>query len=154
MERCREFPRRFSLTRRCVVWDLGEIEAWLAQRKRASAGAAGETVEGPDVRTRRTRPVRRSLPLAQDRPRGRLRRWAGARDPIAAPAIPPSPVLLASALPQAKQPRHSFTPRSRKALRMTLNEDRAIAAAASWGDSRSFIDGYRTPAAIGTPATL
>jgi len=58
MERRGEFPRRFSLTRRCVVWDLGEIEAWLAQRKHASAKAPDQTVQGPDVRTRRTRPVR------------------------------------------------------------------------------------------------
>jgi prophage regulatory protein len=59
MERRGEFPRRFSLTRRCVVWDLGEIEAWLAQRKRAAHTAQSEAVEGPDVRTRRARPVRK-----------------------------------------------------------------------------------------------
>ena len=27
-----EFPRRFALNRRCVVWDLAEVEAWLAER--------------------------------------------------------------------------------------------------------------------------
>ncbi len=59
MERRGEFPRRFALTRRCVVWDLGEIEAWLAERKRAADGPAADPVEGPDVRTRRTRPVMR-----------------------------------------------------------------------------------------------
>lgn len=54
MEKRGEFPRRFPLTRRCVVWDLAEIEAWLAARKLS----ATVTVEGPDVRVRKTRPVR------------------------------------------------------------------------------------------------
>ncbi|WP_210416965.1 AlpA family phage regulatory protein [Brenneria corticis] len=26
MEHCGEFPRRFNLTPRCVVWDLDEVE--------------------------------------------------------------------------------------------------------------------------------
>ena len=29
MERRGEFPRRFNLTPRCVVWDLAEVEAWI-----------------------------------------------------------------------------------------------------------------------------
>ncbi len=29
MEQRGEFPRRFALTPRCVVWDIGEIQAWL-----------------------------------------------------------------------------------------------------------------------------
>ena len=29
MEQRGEFPRRFALTPRCVVWDLSEVEAWL-----------------------------------------------------------------------------------------------------------------------------
>ena len=58
MERRGEFPRRFSLTRRCVVWDLGEVEAWLTERKRAADTTAAQPAEGPDVRTRRSRPVR------------------------------------------------------------------------------------------------
>ena len=33
MERRGEFPRRYPLTRRCVVWDLAEVQAWLADRK-------------------------------------------------------------------------------------------------------------------------
>ncbi len=61
MEKRGDFPRRFSLTRRCVVWDLGEVEAWLAERKRAADDVPERQIaEGPDVRTRRTRPVRRS----------------------------------------------------------------------------------------------
>ncbi|NWN95468.1 MAG: AlpA family phage regulatory protein [Bacillus sp. (in: Bacteria)] len=36
MERRGEFPRRFNLTPRCVVWDLEEVEAWIEERKRQS----------------------------------------------------------------------------------------------------------------------
>jgi prophage regulatory protein len=57
MEKRGEFPRRFPLTRRCVVWDLAEVEAWLGARK---ASASGAPVDGPDVRARRSRPVHRS----------------------------------------------------------------------------------------------
>jgi len=31
-----EFPRRFYLTSRCVVWGLSEIDAWLKERRRLS----------------------------------------------------------------------------------------------------------------------
>jgi prophage regulatory protein len=54
MERRGDFPRRFSLTPRCVVWDLAEVEAWIEERKRAPR----LDVSGPDVRLRKTRPVR------------------------------------------------------------------------------------------------
>ncbi|KSQ39672.1 AlpA family transcriptional regulator [Pseudomonas aeruginosa] len=54
MERRGEFPRRFNLTPRCVVWDLAEVEAWIEQRKQASRGG----VSKPDVHLRKTRPVR------------------------------------------------------------------------------------------------
>ncbi|WP_244128695.1 helix-turn-helix transcriptional regulator [Burkholderia gladioli] len=54
MERRGEFPRRFNLTPRCVVWDLAEVEAWIEQRKQAPRGGAST----PDVRLRKTRPVR------------------------------------------------------------------------------------------------
>ena len=33
MEHRGEFPRRFALSPRCVVWDLAEVEAWLAARR-------------------------------------------------------------------------------------------------------------------------
>ncbi|MEI7599368.1 MAG: AlpA family phage regulatory protein [Aestuariivirga sp.] len=36
MERRGEFPRRFNLTPRCVVWDLAEVEAWIDQRRKDS----------------------------------------------------------------------------------------------------------------------
>ena len=54
MEQRGEFPRRFALSSRCVVWDLAEVEAWLASR-RARPINRGQQV---DVRDRRTRPVR------------------------------------------------------------------------------------------------
>jgi prophage regulatory protein len=54
MEQRGEFPRRYALTSRTVVWNLAEVEAWLAQRK-AKPIFRGPTV---DVRNRRTRPVK------------------------------------------------------------------------------------------------
>lgn len=56
MERRGEFPRRFNLTPRCVVWDLAEVEAWIEERKQAPR----RDIIGPDVRLRKTRPVRSS----------------------------------------------------------------------------------------------
>lgn len=54
MEQRGEFPRRFALSPRCIVWDLGEVEAWLERRRAAPVQRA----QHPDVRKRRTRPVR------------------------------------------------------------------------------------------------
>ncbi len=54
MEQRGEFPRRFALSPRCVVWDLAEVEAWLASRRSSPIGRA----QSPDVRQRRSRPVR------------------------------------------------------------------------------------------------
>lgn len=54
MERRGEFPRRFNLTPRCVVWDLAEVEAWIDERKQAPRVGATK----PDVHLRKTRPVR------------------------------------------------------------------------------------------------
>lgn len=58
MEQRGEFPRRFRLTARCVVWDLEEVEAWIEARKHASRSDQAGSAFGPDVRKRRTRPVR------------------------------------------------------------------------------------------------
>ena len=58
MEQRGEFPRRFRLTARCVVWDLAEVEAWIEDRKQASRSAKANSSSGPDVRLRRHRPVR------------------------------------------------------------------------------------------------
>jgi prophage regulatory protein len=52
---CRgEFPRRFALSPRCVVWDLAEVEAWLAARRAHPIVRA----KHPDVKQRVTRPVK------------------------------------------------------------------------------------------------
>jgi prophage regulatory protein len=58
MEQRGEFPRRFALSPRCVVWDLAEVEAWLAARRLAPVPRA----PSPDVRQRRARPVRERDP--------------------------------------------------------------------------------------------
>lgn len=54
MEQRGEFPQRFALSPRCVVWDLAEVEAWLALRRSTPIVRA----QSPDVRRRRSRPVR------------------------------------------------------------------------------------------------
>lgn len=54
MEQRGEFPRRFALSPRCVVWDLSEVEAWLAARRSAPIARA----QHPDVTRRRSRPVK------------------------------------------------------------------------------------------------
>lgn len=54
MEQRGEFPRRFALTPRCVVWDLGEVQAWLVARRSKPILRAPK----PDVKQRRARPVR------------------------------------------------------------------------------------------------
>jgi prophage regulatory protein len=56
MEQSGEFPRRFALSPRCVLWDLAEVEAWLAARRSAPISRA----PSPDVGQRRARPVRES----------------------------------------------------------------------------------------------
>ncbi|ACT06005.1 AlpA family phage regulatory protein [Dickeya dianthicola] len=62
MERRGEFPRRFNLTPRCVVWDLDEVERWIDARQRATlTGMAAKAVK-PDVGLRKTRPVRTGSP--------------------------------------------------------------------------------------------
>ncbi|CAH2405612.1 helix-turn-helix transcriptional regulator [Mesorhizobium ventifaucium] len=58
MEQRGEFPRRFNLTPRCVVWDLAEVEAWVQARRNASTAGTIEIAPGPDVRSRKTRPVK------------------------------------------------------------------------------------------------
>jgi len=58
LEQRGEFPRRFNLTARCVVWDLSEVEEWLDARRQASDASQIARAPSPDVRQRRTRPVR------------------------------------------------------------------------------------------------
>ncbi|WP_145615354.1 helix-turn-helix transcriptional regulator [Nitrospirillum bahiense] len=59
MEQRGEFPQRFYLTSRCVVWDLGEVEAWLEARRQASRAKTINRAPAPDVKLRKTRPVKR-----------------------------------------------------------------------------------------------
>jgi prophage regulatory protein len=59
MEQRGEFPRRFRLTPRCVVWDLAEVETWIEERRLASDASQIKSAPAPDVRQRKTRPVRR-----------------------------------------------------------------------------------------------
>ncbi|WP_176495442.1 helix-turn-helix transcriptional regulator [Sphingomonas sp. HMP6] len=58
MEQRGEFPQRFYLTARCVVWDLAEVEAWLEQRREASRAKNVRRAPSPDVNLRKFRPVR------------------------------------------------------------------------------------------------
>jgi prophage regulatory protein len=58
LEQRGEFPRRFNLTPRCVVWDLAEVEAWIDERRRASDASLIARSPSPDVRQRRARPVK------------------------------------------------------------------------------------------------
>lgn len=58
LEQRGEFPRRFNLTARCVVWDLAEVEAWIEERRRASEAKILKRTPFPQVRLRRMRPVR------------------------------------------------------------------------------------------------
>ncbi len=61
MERRGEFPRRFNLTSRCVVWDLAEVEAWIEARRQVSDAAQLKRAPSPDVRQRKRRPVKAML---------------------------------------------------------------------------------------------
>lgn len=54
MEQRGDFPRRFALSPRCVVWDLAEVEAWLMARRATPIRRA----QHPDVSKRKTRPIR------------------------------------------------------------------------------------------------
>lgn len=58
MERRGDFPRRFYLTSKCVVWDLDEVEQWLTARRDASPKAFNNRGPHPDVHCRKQRPVR------------------------------------------------------------------------------------------------
>jgi len=51
LERRGEFPQRFYLTARCVVWDLAEVMAWLQSRRQAGSNGA-KKAPMPDVRKR------------------------------------------------------------------------------------------------------
>lgn len=74
MERRGEFPQRFYLTSKCVVWDLDEVERWLTSRREASHAGRVRRAPDPDVRDRRHRPVMAAAaPVIGDR-KGRQER--------------------------------------------------------------------------------
>jgi prophage regulatory protein len=54
MEQRGEFPRRFALSPRCIVWDLAEVQAWLLARRTKPIHRA----QHPDVTQRKSRPVK------------------------------------------------------------------------------------------------
>jgi prophage regulatory protein len=51
LERRGEFPQRFYLTARCVVWDLAEVMAWLQRRRQAGSNGV-KKAPAPDYRKR------------------------------------------------------------------------------------------------------
>lgn len=62
MERRGEFPQRFYLTSKCVVWDLYEVEQWLTARRTECHAGRVRRAPDPDVRSRKSRPVERLTP--------------------------------------------------------------------------------------------
>ena len=58
LEQRGEFPKRFNLTPRCVVWDLDEVQGWVDQRRQDASAGGATRASGPDVHQRRTRPVK------------------------------------------------------------------------------------------------
>jgi prophage regulatory protein len=54
LEKNGDFPARFLISPRCAVWYEHEVDAWLEARRAAALAA----VPGPDVRLRKTNPVR------------------------------------------------------------------------------------------------
>lgn len=54
MEQRGEFPKRFALSPRCVVWDFDEVQTWLTAQKKKEY----EPTHKPDMSKRKYRPVR------------------------------------------------------------------------------------------------
>ncbi|MFO7543361.1 MAG: AlpA family phage regulatory protein [Thiobacillus sp.] len=54
LERRGEFPQRFFLTARCVVWDLAEIAEWLRSRRQPGDNGV-KKAPMPDFRLRKQR---------------------------------------------------------------------------------------------------
>ena len=51
LERRGDFPQRFFLTARCVVWDLGEVLTWLQSRRQSTTNTV-KKAPIPDYRQR------------------------------------------------------------------------------------------------------
>ncbi len=58
MEQRGEFPKRFNLSPRCVVWSLIEVEDWIEQRRQDAIISQIKRPPFPNVRQRKFRPVR------------------------------------------------------------------------------------------------
>jgi prophage regulatory protein len=58
LERRGEFPQRFFLTARCVVWDLAEVEAWLQSRRQPGGDDVVKKAPVPDFRMRKSGTIR------------------------------------------------------------------------------------------------
>jgi prophage regulatory protein len=58
MEQRGEFPKRFNLSPRCVVWSLIEVEDWVESRRQDSIISETKWPPFPNVRQRKFRPVR------------------------------------------------------------------------------------------------
>jgi len=54
LERRGEFPQRFFLTARCVVWDLAEVETWLRSRRQSGGADVVTKAPVPDFRKRQS----------------------------------------------------------------------------------------------------
>lgn len=58
MEKRGEFPHRFNLSPRCVVWDLADVEAWLDDRRKAYFEGRAKIAPAPDLGRRKSRPLK------------------------------------------------------------------------------------------------
>jgi prophage regulatory protein len=54
LERRGDFPQRFFLTARCVVWDLAEVEDWLRSRRQPGSSDVVKKAPVPDFRKRQS----------------------------------------------------------------------------------------------------
>ena len=59
LERRGEFPQRFFLTARCVVWDMAEVEEWLRSRRQPGGNELVKKAPVPDFRQRKCRAVKK-----------------------------------------------------------------------------------------------
>ena len=61
LERRGDFPQRFFLTARCVVWDLAEVEDWLRSRRQPGSSDVVRKAPVPDFRKRQRRITARNM---------------------------------------------------------------------------------------------
>lgn len=47
MEKRGEFPRRFSISTRVVVWDVAEVDAWISRQQAAAVQPLPPGTKGP-----------------------------------------------------------------------------------------------------------